>query len=825
VNRDRWRRVRELFEAALERPEETRPAFLATECAGDPELRAEVESLLSVHRSGGSFLEGAAVPLPVEEPPGAIEIPGFRMLGTLGSGGLGVVYLAEQESPRRLVAIKLIRGDVASPPAVRRFEHEPELLALLQHRGIAQVFGSGTVQGRPYFVMERIEGASLTEHARRAGLGVRERLALFARVCEAVQHAHAKGVIHRDLKPANILVDASGQPKVLDFGVARVTDSDLRLTTLRTDVGQLIGTLPYMSPEQASGDPGAVDTRSDVYALGVVLYELLADRLPRDLEGKLLPEAVRLLAESDPVPLRSVKAGLGGELETIVGKALERERERRYQTAAELGADVERWLRDEPIAARPPSALYQLRKFARRNRVLVGGLVAVFLVLVAGVIGTTRGMLAARRASVFAEDRRADAERETRKTGRMLSFVQRMLSGLNPDVARGADVPIIRTMLEKAAAALEADPTKDADEEGALRIILGETYATIGLDREAEAQYRKALDRYRAAGLDRSAAIALNRLGYALTLQGREAEAEEPLEEALEIIRSRPGDPGVRPEDVLVAQVVLAQVYVSLGRLDEAEKIMGEAVLTMEERRADPDDVATTYKNLGLSRMRRGDLVGAQSLYEKALEMRRKLHGEEHTLVADALSCLAALHQQKGDQAGAAALALRALEIQRKLLAPDDPRLYRALANAGSTQILARKFREAERLFREALDQARRAHGPGRAPVGFVLSGLAAALAGLERGDEAEPLFREALAIQRRTLPVTDQTLIETQASLGGLLRSKGDRSGAEALFRAALTGARESLGEQHRITVWLRRAIEDVEQEKAREGAGGRSR
>jgi serine/threonine protein kinase len=321
VNRDRWRRVRELFEAALERPEETRPAFLATECAGDPELRAEVESLLSVHRSGGSFLEGAAVPLPVEEPPGAIEIPGFRMLGTLGSGGLGVVYLAEQESPRRLVAIKLIRGDVASPPAVRRFEHEPELLALLQHRGIAQVFGSGTVQGRPYFVMERIEGASLTEHARRAGLGVRERLALFARVCEAVQHAHAKGVIHRDLKPANILVGAFGQVQIVDWGLAAAPEPG--------------GTDGYMAPEQETRH---FDARVDVYALGAVLGDLVAD--------------------GDGHPLRSIAA-----------RATDRDPGARYQGVAELAADVRRFVDGQAVLAHRETAVERAARLARAYRV------------------------------------------------------------------------------------------------------------------------------------------------------------------------------------------------------------------------------------------------------------------------------------------------------------------------------------------------------------------------------------------------------------------------------------------------------------------------
>ena len=821
MNRDRWRRVREVFEAALERPEEGRPAFLAAECAGDTDLRAEVESLLSHHGAGGSFLEGPAVPTPGDEAPEEIEIPGYRVLSPLGSGGNGVVYLAEQESPRRRVAIKLIRADVLSPPLVRRFEHEPQLLALLQHRGIAQVFGSGTVRGRPYFVMELIEGAPLTDHARREGLGLRERLALFVRVCEAVQHAHGKGVIHRDLKPANILVDASGEPKVLDFGVARVTDSDLRLTTLGTDVGQLIGTLPYMSPEQALGDPRAVDTRSDVYALGVVLYELLAGRLPHDLRGKVLPEALRILTESDPTPLRSVNRAFGEELETIVGKAMARERERRYQTAAELGADVDRYLRHEPVAARPPSAFYQLRKFARRNKALVGGVVAVFLALAAGVVGTTQGMIEARGAHGVAEKRRVEAEKEARKSDRILSFVERMLSGLDPDTARGGDVTLFRRMLEEAVRTLEANPPKEADVEGELRVVIGDTYRAVGLFAEAEAQFRRAVGRYRAAFGDRPVglALALNRLGLALAMQGRDAEAEAPLREAVEIVHSHPGDPRVLPGDILVAQVALGQVYRALGRLEEAEKVMGEVLRALEQRHDEKNNIATVLKNLAWSRMERGDLPGAEPLFRKALEMRQKLFGEEHTLVADAMSCLAVLLQRKGEHAEAAVLALRSLEIERKLLAPDHPRLPRALADAGSTLLLAKRHKEAEGLFREGLTGARHALGPKSEQAAYCLSGLATALMGQQSWDEAEPLFREALAIQRGVLPSTHRSLIETQANLGRLLRYKGDRDGAEGFYRAALAAARESLGEQDRVTIWLQRAVEGVEREKARQG------
>ena len=291
--------------------------------------------------------------------------------------------------PAPAVALKVVRPGLASPALLKRFTHEAQILGRLHHPGIAQVYEAGLADdGRPFFAMEFIRGLPLDEYANRHGLDLAARVGLLARVCDAVQHAHDQGVIHRDLKPANILVEETGQPKVLDFGVARATDADLLTGAGLTQTGQLLGTPSYMSPEQVTADPAAIDHRADVYALGVILFELAAHRLPYQLENRPLAEAARLILEQDPPPLGSIDPELRGDVETIVAKALEKDPARRYPSAADLAADLRRWLAHEPILARPPSALYHLRKFARRHKGLVGGVVATGVALVLGLVGT-----------------------------------------------------------------------------------------------------------------------------------------------------------------------------------------------------------------------------------------------------------------------------------------------------------------------------------------------------------------------------------------------------------------------------------------------------
>jgi WD40 repeat protein/serine/threonine protein kinase len=442
VNKERYQRVSEIFHEAVALDGEARQAFLDQACEGDAELRSRVELLLAHDQAsedafgeeklgiGRRLLErtepekadsSGRADRRTESSPLPETIGHYRILEKIGEGGMGTVYLAEQEHPRRRVALKMIRPGVMSPSLLRRFQQEADLLGRLQHPGIAQIYEAGEVEtevGRqPYFAMEYVDGTELRRYAEQRNLGTRARLELVARVCDAVHHAHQKGIIHRDLKPDNVLVVEEptptsiirqpslvmlGQPKVLDFGVARATDSDIQMTTVGTDVTQLFGTLPYMSPEQVSGDTRDLDTRSDIYAVGVILYELLAGHPPFDLRHKSIPEAARVIREDEPQRLGSIQALFRGDIETIVGKALDKDPDHRYQSAAELAADIRRYLANEPITAHPPSTFYQLKKFAKRNRGLVTGLALTFLVLVAGIISSltlaTRAVRGERRA-------------------------------------------------------------------------------------------------------------------------------------------------------------------------------------------------------------------------------------------------------------------------------------------------------------------------------------------------------------------------------------------------------------------------------------------
>lgn len=455
-----------IFFELADMPPAAWPRELDKRCDCDRELREEIRDLLDCHRRADGFLDNAellaqSLGLGTTRPADEHELaPGthvgeYTVQGVLGRGGMGTVYTAQQERPRRTVAVKIIRRSVSSPSLVRRFEHEANVLGKLHHPGIAQIYEAGAavaepgLPAQPYIAMELVNGPALNVYAEQHALDTRARLELLAKVCDAVHHAHQRGVIHRDLKPGNILVDEAGQPKVLDFGVARAADADLRVTTLQTSVGQLIGTLPYMSPEQVLADPAEVDTRSDVYALGVVLYQLLSGRLPLDLKSRSIPEAARLIRDESPARLSSVSKVFRGDIETIVSKAMEKSKARRYQSAADLAEDLRLHLAGRPINAKHDSALYVLRKQMKRYK----GLVAAAALGLLGLTGFAvyAGVQAARYQSLAIQEHQVREEAvAARATAEANGDMARQKAKEADEKAKALDEQLFNSTIEQA---------------------------------------------------------------------------------------------------------------------------------------------------------------------------------------------------------------------------------------------------------------------------------------------------------------------------------------------------------------------------------------
>jgi tetratricopeptide (TPR) repeat protein len=849
----------ELFEAASRLSGGERAALLESRCGPDTALRSEVESLLAHFDQASGFLEDTSPflrSLPGGSPssqaggpnPDGILTPGttvgkYKILGVLGQGGMGFVYLAQQASPRREVALKVIRPGIATPSMLRRFEHEGHVLGRLQHPGIAQIFEAGAAdigygQPQPFFAMELVKGVILTEFAELRRLNVRERLDLMVRVCNAVQHAHQRGLIHRDLKPGNILVSAEGQPKVLDFGVARATDSDIQATTIQTDVGQLVGTLPYMSPEQVAADPLALDTRSDVYALGVILYELLTGRLPHDVKRKMIPEAVRIIRDQEPTRLSSINKVFRGDIETIVGKALEKDRDRRYQSAAELADDIRRFLRDEPLVARPPSRTYQLRKFAKRNKAVVVGVAAVFLVLVLGVVGTSIGLARAIASEAKAQAEAAQAQREAAKARRVTDILERMFRASDPDQSRGREITA-REVLDNASALVRGELDSQPEVAAEVNMILAEVYSALGLQDNALAHAGAAIDSARRAGpvADEPLAMALivqalraiegDRLDAArasldeaeavaagfdpaseaatelINVQAQLAEAEGRNEEAdrlylLAVERATVAH-GPNAPATLRYKNNLAVRLGGLGRLEESIRLQQEAldgrIVTLGPLHP---ETAISWNNLGSALRQAGRYEEAEAKFREALRIRETIYDADHTYIGSSLNSIAATRRSLGDRAGAEPLYRRALAIYRKRLGPAHPRLASMLQNLASLRQDLGDLEEAQALYNEALQMQFSLTGGDDLSTALILGNLATLQ--VEQGDlaGAEASARRVLAIREKLQEPGHPQMGLAKGNLASTLIRAGRFDEAEPLLDEAIAIYENTYGARH---------------------------
>lgn len=714
-----------------------------------------------------------------------VVIGGYRLVRKIGAGGMGTVYEAEQAHPRRRVALKVMKNAIAGSRTLKRFEQEAHVLGRLQHPGIAQVFESGVhrqpgSEPVPFFAMELIRGMALNRFAAARKLTVRTRLELFVRIVDAVQYAHTKGVIHRDLKPGNVLVTEDGQPKILDFGVARADDVDLQVTSLETGVGAIVGTIPYMSPEQVSGRPDELDTRSDVYSLGVMLYELLVGRLPHDLRNRAVLDAVRIIREIEPIPLSRVDRTLRGDVATIVSKALEKDKTRRYQTAQDLASDVRRYLNDEPISARPASATYQLSKFARRHTGLVAGVAAALAMLVGGtVLSTTLYFRAEARRQEAVEARdleriskiqalraQEQAEARQKETQQVAEFSARMLSEIDVE-AMGAGMK--ERLREQVRLALERQP-------------LGEG---AGRRNRTSAEVESELAEFdRRAGMAQAADVA------------RRVLDEFVLRPAGESARRQFTDRPLVQAQLLEA---IGATYRELGLYDAAESNLRSALELRRRRGSEsPALVAESLNSLALLMRMKGGYAEAERLYAEALEIRKRELGEKSPEYLTTMHNVGALLREKGDLDGAEKL-LRDVLARRVAVLGDGHRDVAVTRDQLAT-VLSDKgnYDEAEQLYRQALAALRATPGGAEAQVAFELNNLAVVVEAKGDYTAAEQMLREAVAIRRRLLGDEHVNVTVSLNNLAGVLLSKEDLDGAEAIYREILSIDRRMFGEVH---------------------------
>ncbi len=773
----RYARIQEVFLAVADRPQSEQAALLDELSGGDEQLRREVRRLLTAD-SGRAVVDRPVDASRVREAVSAIgdgesaaqalpeSIAGYAILGVLGRGGMGTVYRARQMNPPRDVALKVMSATLATPDPARRFEFEAAVLGRLSHPGIAQIHEAGVTVDRgrrlPFFVMELIEGLPLTEYADKQRLDLAQRIELLIAVCEAVQHAHQRGVIHRDLKPANILVMGQGGPKILDFGIARTMDADEAGQTLLTVAGQFVGTLPYMSPEQIAGDPRLVDTRTDIYALGAIAYELLGGRLPLDLRNMPLTQAAACIRDVQPHALGRLAPSLRGDVETIVAKALEKDKERRYATASDFAADLRRFLAHEPIAARPPTVRYRAARFVRRHRALVAAAVLSFLLLTAGVIGTTLGLFeaieqrdAAREAQEAAKLARETAEREADRARAVSAFLTRVIESTNPygeGGAGGRDVTVLE-LLDREAKRLEAEFAGQPELEAEVRTTLGVAYRNLARLDEAERHLKLALELHAATDGQTSPEYArsLREMADLLLKRGRPEEAISMLEQSLEIESSR------RPPDPF-----------SLGL---AEARYGYALLQS------------------------GDAAAAERHTRAAIELLEQAPGDQRGQIGGLLNNLAKIVRVRGDAGQAESLYRRAAETFEEVYGPDSAAT--GLAQNNVAQLLAerREFEEAGRLYDASLASLSRALGERHPLVGDVLNNIALLYLDTEQYDKAVDFGGRAVEIHDAVYGPDHLDTAVTRHNYAHALREGGRLAEARQAFEHVARVRREKLG------------------------------
>ncbi len=822
-----WSEVKDLLHEAMQLAPDERTRFLDRVCPNGTALRAELESLLSAvdalpsdfMAASPSLADDESIPLQPEQ----IFAEHFRLIRKVGEGGMGQVWLAEQVAPvRRPVALKLIKAGIYDATVVQRFEAERQSLAIMDHPAIAKIFDAGTTElGQPYFVMEYVPGLPITEYCDRNGLTVQQRLRLFIKACEGVQHAHERSVIHRDLKPANVLVvevDGNPVPRIIDFGLAKLIvpaggPSPIRAGDSRmTQMGIFAGTPGFMSPEQMDGRAGEVDTRTDVFSLGVILYILLTGSTP--FERWLSPlqsfdDYLRRLRETDP-PLPSYRTGgdreelaavaaargsrtrqllatLRGDLDWIVMKALARDPAHRYRSPSDLSADLRRYLEHWPVSAHPASGAYQLKKYARRHRVAVSVTAAAAVLFIAFSIVQAVQVV------------RITHERD--RATRITDFMTRMFQVVDPSEARGSSVTA-REILDKASRDIERDHAMDPDVELQLMQVMARTYRNLGLYAHAHTLAQRTWEaRRRRYGTDDPRTLeSMSLLGNILSREGDRREAMKLTTNALTALRSAAGSDA---PVTLEAANNLASILAQDGQYRAAE-VLAQDNVNRTMRVLGPDHVETARALIlvGNALWYQGRYSEAEGVQRRALETARRVWGEDHPTTMQAMQNVAIAVASQGRFTEADPLYRDLLSVYRRVLGPEHQETLRATENLAAMLTMEGRLQDAETTHREALQAMLRTLGPEHDLTLLCEFNLAEVLLKEGRYAEAEQLQRSTLATQIRVLgPESPHTLI-SQSNLAAILTAEGRQLEAESLARNTFEAQSRTLGPYHPNTV-----------------------